>query len=260
MHSASSRAPARAARVGAADPAPAGDQASRTAPRELNRLLRALPSRSYERIILRLEPVHMRVGEFMWEANAPIEWVLFPRTLVASLIVPLSYSRPVEAATVGREGLVGVPVVLGVRSTSMRALCQVEGDGARLPAAALTELMAEDDVLGRVLLRYAALLQEHTAQSVACNGRHDVTERCARWLLMTHDRVRADHFYLTQDFLAQMLSVRRATVTLAAGQLQQAGLIRYTRGRVTIVDRERLEAASCECHRMMLERNRVLLG
>ena len=227
---------------------------------EQNNLLRMLPPETYESLLLRLEPVRMRVGEVMWEAHETIRWVVFPRTLVASLIVPLPDAKPVEAATVGCEGFVGVPIALGATSTNLRAVCQIEGDALRLPADALVEVMAEHAPLTRLLLRYAQTLQEQTAQSAACNGRHDMIERCARWLLMTHDRVGGDQFYLTQDFLAQMLGVRRATVTVAAGQLQQAGLIRYARGRVTILDRERLEAASCDCYRIMRERDRLLLG
>ena len=228
--------------------------------REQNRLLRALPAESYEPLLLRLELVHHRVGDLIWEANQPIPWAVFPRTCVMSLLVPLSDAKPVEAATVGREGFVGVPLVLGSLTTTMRCISQVEGEALRLPAAELIELLEEDRALMRLLLRYTQLLHEQTAQSVACNGRHDMEQRCARWLLMTHDRVGSDRFYLTHDFLAQMLGVRRASVTVAAGRLQHAGLIRYARGHVTILDRGRLEAASCDCYRIIHTKDELLAG
>ena len=166
-----------------------------------------------------------------------------------------------EAATIGREGFVGTPMVLGAPSTTVEALAQIPGTAARMDAGRLVEwLRTAGGTLFPVLLRYAQALQEQTAQSVACNRRHGIDERCARWLLMTHDRVGADEFPLTQDFLAFMLGVRRASVTVAAGMLQQAGLIHYRRGRITVRDRERLEAASCECYGIIRREYTQLLG
>jgi CRP-like cAMP-binding protein len=124
----------------------------------------------------------------------------------------------------------------------------------------ITQLRGGDGALFPLMLRYAQALQEQTAQSVACNRHHAIEERCARWLLMTHDRVGADQFPLTQEFLAFMLGVRRASVTVAAGMLQQAGLIRYSRGRIAVLDRAGLEAASCECYRVVQQRYEQLLG
>jgi CRP-like cAMP-binding protein len=132
----------------------------------------------------------------------------------------------------------------------MMALAQVPGAALRLPAATFRAFMAEEGGFRRAALGYAHSLLEQTAQTVACNRRHELSERCARWLLMTHDRVAEQSFSLTQDFLAIMLGVRRASVTVAAGMLQSAGLIRYSRGRVEVLDREGLEAASCECYRL----------
>jgi len=161
----------------------------------------------------------------------------------------------------GREGMAGTPVVLGARSTHLEAIAQVPGTAARVDAERfLTGLRQSDGALFPLLLRYAQALQEQTAQGVACNRRHPIDERCARWLLMTQDRVGTDQFPLTQEFLAFMLGVRRASVTVAAGMLQQAGLIRYTRGRITVVDRARLEAASCECYAVVQRKYDQLLG
>jgi CRP-like cAMP-binding protein len=156
--------------------------------------------------------------------------------------------------------MVGVPVVLGAASTHSQAIGQVAGRAARVDAGRFREWLATADGALTLLLRYAQALVEQTAQSVACNRKHAMEERCARWLLATRERVGSDRFELTHEFLAAMLGVRRASVTVAAGMLQQAGTIRYTRGRVTILDGERLEEASCECYRVVREQHDRLLG
>jgi CRP-like cAMP-binding protein len=227
---------------------------------EQNRLLKALPAETYERLRPHLEPVQLASRQILWDAGVPIRSVYFPRSCVMSLIVLLEGEPSVEAATVGREGLLGVPVALGAESTSALALAQVPGDAARLPASAFREAMARDGAFAGLVFRYAQALLEQTSQSVACNRRHTLDERCARWLLMTCDRVGADQFPLTQEFLAVMLGVRRAGVTVAAGMLQEAGLIRYSRGKITILDRVRLEEASCECYHVVKEMSDRLLG
>jgi CRP-like cAMP-binding protein len=227
---------------------------------ERNQLLQALSPESYEQLQPHLEPVHLHSGQILWEPDALIRAVYFPRTCVLSLIVRLEAEAPVEAATIGNEGMLGVPVALGATSTSVQALAQVPGDAVRLPTAALREMLTQDTAFASIVFRYAQVLLEQTSQSVACNRRHSMDERCARWLLMTHDRVGNDHFSLTHEFLAFMLGVRRASVTVAAGMLQQAGLIRYSRGKITIVDRARLEEASCECYRVVRERSERMLS
>jgi CRP-like cAMP-binding protein len=228
---------------------------------EQNALLRALPADEYARLLPHMEPVELGHAQVLWRAEAPIHSVYFPRTAVGSLLTPLEGEKPVEAATVGREGFIGTPVVLGARTTAVEAIAQIPGTAARLDAARLAEwLRASDGTLFPLLLRYAQALQEQTAQSVACNRRHGIDERCARWLLMTQDRVSADQFPLTQEFLAFMLGVRRASVTVAAGMLQEAGLIRYSRGRIAVRDRAGLEAASCECYGVVKRKYAQLLG
>ena len=227
---------------------------------EPNGLLKALPPETYLRLLPELEPVQLAAKQVLWESNAPIRSVYFPRTCVISLIVPLEDEPAVEAATVGCEGVVGVPALLGATSTVAQALAQIPGEAVRLSLSALREVLAEDGTLADLMLRYAQALWEQTAQSVACNRRHAMEERCARWLLMTHDRVGKDEFPLTQGFLAAMLGVRRASVTVAAGMLQEAGLIRYSRGRITILDRTRLEEAACECYHVVKAKYDRLLG
>ena len=228
---------------------------------ERNRLLAALPADEYARLLPHLEPVELSQRQVLWQSEAPIRAVYFPRNCVASLLTPLEHEQPVEAATVGSEGMAGTSVVLGVGTTRFQAIAQIPGAAARLDADRLVEwLRNSDGALLPLMLRYAQALQEQTAQSVACNRRHGIDERCARWLLMTHDRVGTDQFPLTHEFLAFMLGVRRASVTVAAGMLQQAGLIRYHRGAITVLDRERLEDASCECYGVIRRKYEQLLG
>ncbi|HEY7407187.1 MAG TPA: Crp/Fnr family transcriptional regulator [Gemmatimonadaceae bacterium] len=218
---------------------------------ERNRLLRLLHPATYARLLNELELLDLPSKHVLWSAGAPVRSVYFPRSCVVSLVVPTGDDRPVEAATIGSEGFVGVPVALGVDATTITALVQVKGQALRMPAPAFRALMNEDSGLRVAVLAFAHTLMEQTAQTVACNRRHELSERCARWLLMTHDRVGEGEFGLTQDFLAIMLGVRRASVTVAAGMLQSAGLIRYSRGHVQVLDREALEAASCECYRIV---------
>jgi CRP-like cAMP-binding protein len=226
---------------------------------ERNRLLRALSPGAYATLLPHLEAVEITSGQVLWRPDEPIHGVYFPRTAVCSLLTPLADEAPVESATVGYEGLVGVPVVLDAPTTHTQALAQIPGAAARIDAARFRAWLPAADGALRLLLRYAQVLLEQTAQSVACNRKHEMGERCARWLLATHDRVGRDSFMLTHEFLAAMLGVRRATVTIAAGLLQQVGLIRYSRGRVTILDRERLEEASCECYRVVRGQHERLL-
>jgi CRP-like cAMP-binding protein len=225
-----------------------------------NRFLRALRPDSYARLAPELETVDLRARVVLWEPDAAIRSIYFPHTCVLSIIVPLRGDVAVEAGTVGREGFLGVPVLLGGDSTSTQAIVQVAGTASRLPSSIFRRALAEDDSLRDFSLRYAQALLEQTAQSVACNGRHDLSERCARWLLMTRDRVDGDEFHLTQEFLATMLGVRRATVTVAAAMLQRAGLIRYQRGRVTVLDREGLEDAACVCYAVVRRKYEKLVG
>jgi CRP-like cAMP-binding protein len=225
-----------------------------------NRFLAALPVESYGRLAPELETVEMRAKVVLWEPDTPIKSVYFPHDCVMSIIIPLKGDVAVEAGTVGREGFLGVPVVLGGHSTSTQAIVQVAGTASRVPASVFRRAVAEDVALRDFSLRYAQALLEQTSQSVACNGRHDLSERCARWLLMTRDRVDGDEFHLTHEFLATMLGVRRATVTVAAAILQRAGLIRYSRGRVRILDRDGLEEAACECYGIVRRKYEKLVG
>ena len=165
-----------------------------------------------------------------------------------------------EMATIGREGMVGLPIFLEADTMPSRAFGQVPGGALRITAAAFTEEIKRNGPLVRVLNRYTLALFNQVAQTTACNRVHLLEQRCARWLLQTHDRVASDQFLLTQEFLAQMLGVRRSGVSAAAGLLQKAGLIRYARGRITVLDRPGLESAACECYGVIKREFDRLLG
>ncbi|HEX8903307.1 MAG TPA: Crp/Fnr family transcriptional regulator [Longimicrobiaceae bacterium] len=216
-----------------------------------NRILAALSREEWERIRPSLERVRLDVRQVLFEPNRPISHVYFPEDAVVSIIGLMDDGSAVEAATVGNEGMVGVPVYLGAMQMAGQAFAQIPGHALRMPAGALREEVRRGSGLAALLGRYTQALFTLVAQSSACNRKHPVEQRCARWLLMTHDRVTGDTFELTQLFLSQMLGVRRATVSEAAAALQERALIEYTRGRITVLDRAGLEAAACACYRII---------
>jgi CRP-like cAMP-binding protein len=221
---------------------------------EENRFLRMLPASSYFRIRPYLEVVALARKQVVWNVDEPIDSVFFPRRCVLSLLVTLKQRAPVEAATVGNEGMLGMSTVLGADRSPLLVLAQIPGDALRLTTTLFHELVEDDASLRLLTLRYSHALLEQMAQSVACNRRHTTVQRCARWLLMTHDRVHTDEFTITHQFLAFMLGVRRASVMSAAGSLQRAKLIRYLHGRIVIENRKGLEEASCECYQTVESR------
>jgi CRP-like cAMP-binding protein len=174
--------------------------------------------------------------------------VYFPKSGVLSSVIALGEGRVVEAATIGNEGMVGIPALLGLDFTSATATSQVPGDSLRIPTPSFLQAIKPSGPLDRILRRYIAFSLRSAYQAVACNALHAAEERMSRWLLTTQDRVGKREFSLTQEFLAEMLGVRRQTVQVVAGTLQTAGLITYRRGLVRVLDREGLEAASCECY------------
>jgi CRP-like cAMP-binding protein len=189
----------------------------------------------------------LEVKTVLFEPGKPVEHVYFPLDGVISLVTPLEDGSIVEVATIGNEGVVGVPLIAG-GTLAVRAICQVRGAGLLIPAAKFLQELSRNAALRDVYDRYIPALFGQIAQAAACNRLHTNEERLSRWLLMSHDRVGADEFSITHEFLGQMLGSRRATVTLSAGILQVAGLIRYHRGRLTIVDRVGLEEVACECY------------
>lgn len=216
-----------------------------------NRLLAALPKPDFDRLTAKMEDVSFAVKDVLYRANGPIHHVYFPRSGVISMVITMENGGTVEVGTVGNEGLLGVPVLLGADRSPTEVFCQVPCEARRMKAAAFEEEVRREGPFRQRVQRYTQALLNQVSQTAACNRLHSVEERCARWLLISHDRVQLDEFPITQEFLAIMLGVRRSSVTVAAGILQKAGLIHYTRGWIAILDREQLEAASCECYRVV---------
>jgi CRP-like cAMP-binding protein len=224
-----------------------------------NQLLSALPTQEYQRLLPNLESVSLPLKQIIYAPNEPIEYVYFPNNGIVSLVNVTEDGGTVEAATVGNEGMVGIPVLLGADKMVSQAIVQIVGDALRMKADVFKREVTPGTQLYNLLLRYTLALMNLISQSVACNSLHPVEQRCCRWLLLCQDRVKSEQFLLTQEFLAQMLGVRRATVSGVAATLQQAGLIRYSRGKITICDRPGLEASSCECYRIVKEEFERLL-
>jgi CRP-like cAMP-binding protein len=226
--------------------------ANTTAPPEGgNRLLAALPPRIYRRLADDLEPASLNHGEVLFEAGQPIRSVYFPDGGLVSILVPLEGERVAEVAVVGREGMVGLPVFLGADAHPHRAVVHATGSALRLPAEAFRAAARRSSPLSELLLRYADAFLVQVSQSAVCNCLHPVPKRYSRWLLMAQDRLGSDRLPLTLKFLALMLTVRLASVSEATSALQRAGLIRYRRGELHIIDRPGLEAASCGCYRLI---------
>jgi CRP-like cAMP-binding protein len=216
-----------------------------------NKLLAKLPREEFEVVAPDLDMVRLQFKTILHEPFEPIEYVYFVEHGVVSMVNEPESGDIIEFATIGPEGMAGFPILLGTRSVPSRALVQIPGDGLRMRARDLERALPRAPVLHRILLRYLMALLNQIAQSTSCNRLHEVQERCARWLLQTHDRVESDTFPLTQEFLSQMLGVHRPSVSVAARMLQKAGLIDYSRGNIRIADRKGLEAASCSCYKLI---------
>lgn len=225
-----------------------------------NRLLASLDPEHYEQLRQHLEPVILKYRESLYRANVPIEFVYFIEDGVGSLVKTMRDGHAVEVGTIGNEGVVGLPIVFEDRQAPTSVYMQVPGKGLRMKSDLFRRELDANEALRTAMLHYAHAFFNQVSQSAACAHLHPLEERCCRWLLMTHDRMHSDEFRLTQEFLAMMLGVRRAGVTVAAGALQKAGLISYRHGVVTILDREGLEAKSCECYKVSKAEFDRLLG
>jgi len=213
-----------------------------------NSLLAALPRKDYQRLLAGLELVTLTFGKVLYEPGDSIRHVYFPNNSLVSLLTLADGHLALEVGMVGPEGMVGTPMSLGINVSPVRALVQGSGTAMRMTAVRFRKALRQSPPLQQALYRYVHVLMVQVTQTAACNRFHVVEARLARWLLMTRDRVRADRFRLTQEFLAHMLGVRRVGVTKAAGALQRRKLIRYSRGNITILDEKGLEAASCRCY------------
>jgi CRP-like cAMP-binding protein len=225
-----------------------------------NRLLALLSPRDYKRLRPHLHRIPLGYRQSLYRAYKPIGYVYFIETGVGSLVNTMANGEAAEVGTIGNEGLVGLPLVLGDDRAPTSVYVQVPGAGLRMKATLFKKELARSASMRTVMLRYAHAFFNQVAQSAACNPFHSIQQRCCRWLLMTHDRMQSDEFLLTQEFLAMMLGVQRTGVTAAAGALQRAGLIRYKRGNVTIIDRRGLMRRSCECYGVSKREFDRLLG
>jgi CRP-like cAMP-binding protein len=224
-----------------------------------NRLLAAMPQEDLQYFFSELYPVCLSLRQVLCEAGAPLEHVYFIEQGVASILTSMADGSTIEVGMIGMEGMVGVPALLGGEISAQRIIVQVPGTALRMSAALCKAAFDQSEAVRRVALRFTEAILNLSAQTAACNRLHSIEQRCARWLLMAIDRTQTDRIPLTHEFLASMLGVRRAGVTVTAGELQRAGLIRYHHGQLTIVDRDGLEANACECYRIDHERlNRLL--
>ena len=215
-----------------------------------NRLLSSLPKIEYQRLEPYLIPVQLPVSTVLYEASEKIETVYFPKTALISLVSTLSNGVTTEIGIIGGTGMIGLPVILGNSYSKNRAIVQI-GDGAfKISAQILKQEFNRGGELQRSLLRYTQTRLDEVAQLAVCNGHHTIEERLARWLLTVQDLTQSDDLSLTQEFLGNMLGARRSGVTLAAGSLQQAGLISYSRGKISIENRQDLEDTACECYQL----------
>jgi CRP-like cAMP-binding protein len=215
---------------------------------KFNRFLSALPPHDFSLLAPRLRTVALERGTMLHDVGEEIEHVYFPHTGMVSLVAVMQSGATVETATIGRGGVIGASAALGARSTFGRAIVQLPGSAAWLAASQFHAAANESQASRDLVVRYNDLLLAQVQQSVACNALHALENRLSRWLLQTHDCVDGDAIPLTQEFLAQMLGVRRTTVTIAARLLQSAGLVRYRRGLIHIIDRPGLEEIACECY------------
>lgn len=225
-----------------------------------NRLLAALRRKDRQQLLTSCEPVEITFGDVLWEPKQRIRHVYFPLDGFVSKLVPVDAHENLELALVGNEGMLGIPLVLGLSSSSYQAMVQGSGSALRMSAASFRRDLELIPALRPQLNRYIYVLQAQLAQSAACNTFHALDKRLARWLLMTHDRAHFGNFYLTHKFLAQMLGVRRVGVTNAAGVLQKLELVSYTRGEITVLDRASLEKASCSCYQSSQDTYTSILG
>jgi CRP-like cAMP-binding protein len=223
--------------------------------RPSNRLLNALPKEDSKRLHEHLRPHSVQQKQDMGEAGQRIAEVHFPVDAVVSILTRMDEGPSVEIATIGNEGVVGLTVAWGSDAMNPRevATVQAPGEVVSMDAGTFRAELNRQGALASLIERYTLAFFSQVSQQVACNGLHSVEQRCARWLLLTHDRVGTDEFPMTHEFLAQMLGVRRASVTVTAGILQRAGFVEFSRGRVEVVDRAGLEGAACECYAVTRE-------
>jgi CRP-like cAMP-binding protein len=233
--------------------AQAGERTNPTGKPVSNKVLLSVSDREYRAIRPHLEFLSMPHQLSLYEPNDPLEFVYFPNAGMVSLVIEMKDGWTVEVGEVGKEGFAGIPAVVGMRKSQVREVVQIAGDGFRVRADALRNILKSSPQLQQILTRYAVGQGMQIAQTAACNRLHNIEQRFARWLLITQDRVGTPTVLITQDFLATMLGTDRPTVSLAAGMLQKKGVIKWTRSVVRILSRAKLEKCACECYEAILE-------
>lgn len=218
---------------------------------EGNSLLNALPREDYERLLPNLEPVLFSLGEVIYESGGHMKYVYFPTTSHVSLLYTMINGATAEMGLVGNEGMVGIALFMGGDTTPNRAVVQGGGNALRMKAETMQDEFKRGGEFQHLLLRYTQALITQISQTAVCNRLHSMEQRLCRWLLMTHDRVQSADLQMTQEFISNMLGVRREGVTHAAHRLQEIGLISYVRGHIQILNREGLESSVCECYRVV---------
>ena len=212
-----------------------------------NRLLRALPVTEYEHLKPHLQAIKLKLGDVLCEAGQPLLWAWFMTEGIASLVSVTLEGNAIEIGMVGNEGVVGMPILLKGGALPYRVNIQLEGSALRLPISILHKFGCTTP-LYKLFMRYTFAVMVQFVQSGVCNHFHNINKRLCRWLLILHDHALQDTFYITQELLSEMLGVRRAGVTVAAGALQSAGLIKYSRGKITVLNRKGIESLACECY------------
>ncbi len=225
-----------------------------------NRLLMTLPPEEFARLWPQLEPVELPLRKVFQEPGKPLTSVYFPETGWFSILAYMEDGDAAEVGLVGREGMLGLPVLLGGDTEDLEGMVQAPGTALRMDAGAFREELQFLPAFRTLLLRYALVHHGQVARTAACNGRHQLEQRLARWLLMAHDRADGGEFTMTHEFMSMMLGVRRAGVTVAAGQLSKAGFIRYKGGHIEVTDRPGLESVTCECYGVVRRACDALLG
>jgi CRP-like cAMP-binding protein len=225
-----------------------------------NRLLAALPPDEYERLLPNLQQVSFSLGEVVYEFGGHLDYVFFPTTSIVSLLYTMENGSSAEMGLTGNDGVVGIALFMGGGTMPNRAVVQSAGAAIRLKAKVLQDEFALGGKFQRLLLRYTQALITQISQTAVCNRLHSVEQQLCRWLLLSHDRLKTDELIMTQELIADMLGVRREGVTVAAGHLQDIGAISYVRGRIKILNRQKLEETVCECYQVVKDEFLRLLG
>ncbi len=227
---------------------------------QMNHLIGALPNDEFIRLKPNLEPVSLSLGEVIYESGEQLKYIYFPTSAIISLLYIMENGSTAEIGMAGNDGLVGIALYMGGSTTPSRAVVQSAGNAFRMPSLALNDEFSLGGVFQKILLRYTQSLMTQISQTAVCNRLHTVEQQLCRWLLINHDLLRTNKLIMTHDLIANMLGVRREGVSIAAGHLQSKGLIKYVRGTITMLDRDALERAACECYRVVKDEYDRLLG